>query len=137
VLPEHADHSSDMVAFGPAAAAAAAAARARRASAAAEEFEAAVDEDADHDHDYTAAADGMPRQQANTSSSNCSSWEPAELHGANDGSSSSSGGSGSSSFPEPLHVLCERVVAQQMVEPRTALAILEYADVAGEIDRGF
>jgi hypothetical protein len=70
------------------------------------------------------------------------------MHGHSIAAASSSGGavdsshwqdagvddadSSSSSFPEPLHVLCERVVAQQMVEPRTAPAILEYADVAGE-----
>jgi hypothetical protein len=75
--------------------------------------------------------------QATASSSSSSSfthgtsnWADAGSQGADHSSSSSS------SFLEPLHVLCERVVAQQMVEPRTAPAILEYADVAGVTSLG-
>jgi hypothetical protein len=135
VLPVHADLSGDMVAFGPAASATA---RARQALAVATEPAAAEDGDAapyeDEDHEFTVAADSLLRQQATASSTSFTSasrsWDLAVAHGAD----SSSGSSNSSCVPEPLHVLCERVVAQRMVEPRTAPAILEYADVAGGAD---
>jgi hypothetical protein len=139
VLPVHADLSSDMVAFGPAASAAARTRQvlavgtaAATAAAAAEDGDAALYED--EDHEFTVSADSLLRQQATASSTSFTSasrsWDLAVAHGAD----SSSGSSNSSCFPEPLHVLCERVVAQQMVEPRTAPAILEYADVAGGAD---
>jgi hypothetical protein len=57
-----------------------------------------------------------------------------------DGSTGKIGSSSSSSRRqrgvEALHVICERAVALQLVEPRTAPALLEYADVAGEEGHG-
>ncbi|EFJ52323.1 hypothetical protein VOLCADRAFT_102981 [Volvox carteri f. nagariensis] len=67
-------------------------------------------------------------------------YDGDDMFGFNDGDSvpgarrtrggGGGGGGGGGSVPS-LQVLCQRLVATQLVEPRTALPILEYADVAG------
>ena len=73
------------------------------------------------------------RITASPPSTRRSAPEPGDLRNElNPGASAPQAAPGSRGAPS-LHALCERAVAVEHVEPRTALDVLQFADAAGAI----